>query len=247
MFGILDKTDSGSNYNSLRQDLLRLRNRGAWVTLADGTESIVSWIAKSRMSRKTGLIEIKLDEDLAPYLLGLKRDYTTYELQNIFNLSSSFSIRLYELLRSYGNLKEKEIPLEEIKLCLNATAKSWETYADFKRGVLDKAIKEINKKTDLNISCKPIKKGYGGRKVTDIEFTIDTKIKEEPKPKVKKSPKKTNELTEDEERGIIREIEEYKARKAHAESQKVEMADNHYICKCGDALCFDNECGTEEN
>lgn len=55
-----------------------------------------------------------------------------------------------------------------------ATRKKYDAWYDFKRFVLDKAAKEINEKTDLSISYKPIRSGRGA-KIQRVRFTISRK------------------------------------------------------------------------
>src|SRR5690606_10838527 len=102
------------------------------------------------------------------YLLQLKQ-YTSYRLSNILSLSSSYSIRLYELMRKWSFLNKWESSVEEIREKLGALTKSYTLYGNFKNKVLLPAVEEINEQTDLFISFKEIKKG---RKVERIEFSI---------------------------------------------------------------------------
>ena len=50
-----------------------------------------------------GKISIRLSEEIKPYVLALSNKYTQYQLRNILEFSSLYSIRLYEILKSESN------------------------------------------------------------------------------------------------------------------------------------------------
>lgn len=141
------------------------------MILKDGNRDIVcGWINEAVCDRSTGTIEIMLSEHLKPYLLELKNNFTEYSLFNILSMKSKYSIRMYELLKSYQYVKQTEIDIENLKVSLYAT--NYERWADFKRYVLDMAINEINQYTDIKISYTLKKQG---KKFSSIVFTIDVK------------------------------------------------------------------------
>jgi plasmid replication initiation protein len=110
-----------------------------------------------------------LNSNIKQYLIDLSRNFTKYELYNILALKSKYSIRLYELFKSYAFQRVKEIELEELKELLGAV--NYE-YRDFKRRIMDKTCEEINYYTDINVSYEAITKG---RKVVAIVFYIAPK------------------------------------------------------------------------
>ena len=88
-------------------------------------------------------------------------------------MKSAFSVRIYELIKSYAYQKNKTFEINELKhLLMVDNVKSYERYPDFRRFVLEPAQKEINKLTDLNMLYEPITKG---RKVVKIKFVIQHK------------------------------------------------------------------------
>lgn len=138
------------------------------------------------------LAKIKIDEDLAPYLFDLKEKFLSYGLKNVLNMKSQYSIRIYELMKSYHDMKigqtdhrskseklktpqkiEWTIDLDELKrLLMVDTIKSYSNFKDFRRYVLEKAQKEINELTDISVYYEPITKG---RKTIKVKFTIVSK------------------------------------------------------------------------
>ena len=174
--------DNGRVYEECKTLLKGLRDKSMWLTLEDGSETTVGWLAKATTNKKSGIAKIKIDEDLAPYLFDLKSKFLSYGLKNILNMKSQYSIRLYELLKSYHDMKNGQtdykktswtIVLMELKQKLMVeNVKSYENYKDFRKKVLEVAQKEINELTDISIYFEPITRG---RKTEKVKFTIITK------------------------------------------------------------------------
>ena len=122
---------------------------------------------------KKGSVELKVNDQLAPYLLDLKSHFTKYSLQEALSFKSGFAMRLYQLLAQYQNMQEVDFSLEKLRFCLNVEDSTYKLFGDFRRYVLDQAKNEINKKSTLRFEYKPIKKG---RKVVAIKFTITQQI-----------------------------------------------------------------------
>jgi plasmid replication initiation protein len=128
----------------------------------------MSWISYVEYDEHSGRVSLSFDPRLKPYLLQLKKEFTTYRLKNVMELKSSYSIRIYEILKRWQFMNDVEIPLDELRKMVGATDKYLE-YHNFKKRVLAPAQKEIAKKTDLSFEYKEVK---SGRKVVAIRFFI---------------------------------------------------------------------------
>lgn len=167
--------DNGKNYQDVKATLKKLRDKSMWLTLPDGSETTVGWLAKATTNKKSGIAHIKLDEDMVPYLFDLKQKFTQYQLYNVLGMKSAFSVRIYELMKSYSFRHTITFELDELKkLLMVENVKSYNRFPDFRRKVLEKAQLEINELTDINIEFEPIKTG---KKVTSIKFIIEEKFK----------------------------------------------------------------------
>lgn len=164
--------DNGKNYADVKATLKRLSDRSMWLDDGNG-EVLVRWLAKVRTNKKSGKALVELDRDLVPFLFDLGQKFTQYQLYNILAMKSAFSVRIYELMKSYAFQKSKTFDLDELKrLLMVADVKSYDRFPSFRQKVLEKAQEEINELTDLNIYFEPITKG---RKVVKIKFRIDQK------------------------------------------------------------------------
>lgn len=163
------------SYTELKAILKGLRDR-SWIAVTDdkGTESTVSWFNKVRTNKREGRVTIRFDDDMMPYLLQLTKQnafYTSYNLQYVLPMSSQYSPRLYEILKSYQkNNREWFFPLEELKLLLDC--QSYDRWPDFRRRALEPAVEEINQYTDINIAWDVEKEG---KKVTRVIFYMADK------------------------------------------------------------------------
>lgn len=113
-------------------------------------------------------IEFKLNDDLKPHLLELKKRFLRYDMQNIVGLQSVHSVRMFEILKSYEYLGQVSFEVEFLKTVLELGDK-YKLYADFRRYVIDKAREDLLKYCDIFFDYKEVKKG---RKVNEIIFTI---------------------------------------------------------------------------
>lgn len=158
--------NNGKNIENVKAALKTLSDRSFWLTDENGDEVLIRWLQKARVSPKRGKVTVRLDEDMAKYLIGLQNNFTQYSLLCVLPMRSSYSIRLYELLKSYSGLKRKTFKIDELKIQLMAP---YERFPDFRRKVLDVATREINEFTDIEITWEP---AFKGRKVVEVDFTI---------------------------------------------------------------------------
>lgn len=133
-----------------------------------------SLISVCKYIENAGTLEIKINSDVKPFLLQLKRDFTSYKLLNILTLKSEYSIILYQYFKSYlhsgGSIT---VDVEEFKSMLFGKDNTkYSKYSLFKRDLLVRVLNEINSKTDLQIDFEEIKEG---RSVKSLKFTITEK------------------------------------------------------------------------
>jgi len=162
--------DSGTNYKNIRQTLKNLRDKSIWVTLDNGRERTLSWFDYIEMDKFNGAVTIKISDMMKPYLLQLQEHYTQYELLYTLAMKSQYSLRLYELLKSYEYQRKKIFDIDDLKKLLSA--EKYTRFPDFKRYVLDSSIREINELSDLIVTYDIIKES---RRFAQIEFMMNIK------------------------------------------------------------------------
>lgn len=164
--------NDGRTIENVKESLKRLRDKSFYLVEHDGSFVLIGWLSKVRVLPKSGKIKIKFDEDMQKYLMGLYNNYTQYSLLCVLPMRSAYSIRLYELLKSYAGqgAKHKEFDIDDLKTKMAAP---YVNFKDFRVYALEKATREINQYTDLEISWEPINKG---RKVIKVRF--DMRVRE---------------------------------------------------------------------
>ena len=165
--------DNGNIYKQLKEQNKKISDKSLWIDLPNGNSTLLRWIEKPYIDEKSGVIKIKLDADMKPYLLQLKEKFTAYELIYTLNFKSKYSIRLYEYLKSihFDELTpyRTEIKIEEFQSLLDSPYK---TFRDFNSYILKTAHKEINAYSDLNFDYQLLRQG---RKVESICIFISSK------------------------------------------------------------------------
>ena len=142
-------SNSGTNYTDLKAAIKKLADKSFWVKTDNGEETLVRWIEKPYIEPHSGTMRIKLDVEMRPYLLGLKTKFTQYEIYYVLAMKSQYSIRVYELLKSYEFERNKKWEITEFKKLVGA--EKYQRHADFTRKVLDIAFREINELGDIRI------------------------------------------------------------------------------------------------
>ena len=139
--------------------------------MPNGKETLIRIIEKSYIDADSGTIEIRIDNDMKPYLLHLKERFTQYELLYTLAMRSQYSVHIYEFLKSLEYRHAKiEFDIEELKKKL--MAEHYKRFPDFKRKVLDIAIREINDVSDISVAYEVTRTGH---KFSTIEFFVKRK------------------------------------------------------------------------
>ncbi|MDQ7082241.1 MAG: replication initiation protein [Aquificota bacterium] len=185
--------DSHSFYDELKQTLKRLLSRVLEIPEENGGYTLLHWVETARYIPEVGEVVLRLNPELKPYLLKLKEKFTTYYLKAVIGLRSSYSVRLYELLKQYQGIGRRRFTIEELRSILKIQPDEYTRYNDFKRFVILQAQRELKEKTDIYFDFREIKRG---RKVVELEFTI----LENPKFKALKEKEESAKTEEERER-----------------------------------------------
>ena len=140
----------------------------------DNSFLMLNWVASAEYKEGEGIVEFEISNKLRPYLLEAQKKFLKYKLENILSLRSSYSIRMYEILKDwfemysrYGNKAEKIVSLKEFREILEIP-KSYR-FNNIKVQILEKAKTELEAHTDIIFDYEKIKTG---RKVTHLKFII---------------------------------------------------------------------------
>lgn len=126
------------------------------------------WVGKCKYHDGEGWVQLAWWPDLVPCLVGLKRHFTTYKLQQASALRSVYSWKLLELLSRFKSKGWAEYTVEDFRASVQAPG-SLADFAQLQRRVIDPAVRELSEKDGWSISWEAIKTG---RKVGALRFTF---------------------------------------------------------------------------
>ena len=165
---------SGGNYADLKRAIKEISDKSIWIDLDEDEETLLRWIEKPKLNKRSGTIKIRLDEDMKPFLLQLKQNFTAYELIYTLRFRSKYSTRLFELVSSihYRTLEEysREYTIDELRRMMGA--ENYKTWQSFKERALIPAVNEINLYSDKNLKYEIIKRG---RSVAGVRLIVSSK------------------------------------------------------------------------
>lgn len=133
------------------------------------------WIDAADYGMK-GYIKICVHKELKPYLLGLKSHFTRYCLKYVIDFKSSYSIRLYEILKRFEHNGNVTLELTSFKRMLGFKVDEYTHYGHFKKKVLLVAQEEISEKTDISFTFDEIREW---KKVIAFRFVIEPNKKQD--------------------------------------------------------------------
>lgn len=119
------------------------------------------WNVFRKMKYEKGTFRFVWDQEMLPHILELKEKYITTDLTVTSQFKSSFSWALYDFLKAHYGYWHKPLSKESlIRLFGVEQVKSYKNNTGlFKKYVLDVAINEINKYTELDVRYNEEKKG----------------------------------------------------------------------------------------
>ena len=170
----LFKTKSGNIiYKELKDAANRITKRNIGITETNNKDfTYLSIITKCAYKSAEGCLVAKFNDDLKPYILDLKGNFTFTEIQELLGLNSFYSHRIYWLLKQYETFGTRTIKVEDLRRILELE-NMYERYRDFRKRVLDKAKSELED-TDMAFDFEEIRRGL---KVIEIKFNFKSSKK----------------------------------------------------------------------
>lgn len=134
------------------------------------------WVQDVKYIQEEGRIEITLSRVVAKEITkidGLKDFFTSYLLEKTSGLNSVYAIRLYELLIQWKTVKKTPVfDIDNFRNQLGLGVNEYKQMNNFKARVLDVAIEQINKNTDITVKYEQHKKGV---KINGFSFSFKFK------------------------------------------------------------------------
>ena len=152
------------------KDMIKLLGKRAvdWET-EEGVYTHLTVFPTAQYIRGKGVIMLQLHPLLIPGFLELGNNFAQFELYAALKLTSEYAQLLYSYLSRHAWRGKWVIELMAFKEIMGATSKSYEEFSNIRIRILEPAMEQISKFTDLDVSY--VTMGVG-RKVSSLEFTI---------------------------------------------------------------------------
>jgi len=173
--------------------------RFTFIDIKDGNPVKSRWVQRVKYFDDVGAIEIIFTYDVVNEITrinGFEQFFTSYLLEQTAELNSVYSIRLYELLIQWQSIgKTPTFEINQFREQLGIGVNEYSQMNNFKARVLNLAVNEINKHTNILVGYEQHK---AGRTVTGFTFTLMQK--QQPKdvtPKPKKAEPKSKTVKQE--------------------------------------------------
>ena len=156
------------------EHLFDRRFRYQLVNEKGNVENIITrWVSEVRYVENEAVVKLIFSPAVVPLITQLERHFTQYAIEQIAGLNSAYAVRLYEILISWRGAQRIEmIKLDDLRKRLGLADDDYTRMSDFKRRVLDLAIDQVNKHTDITAKYKQHK---NGRKIVGFSFNFTFK------------------------------------------------------------------------
>lgn len=175
-FMMLNETTQYTVIRKLARNLRRRELFFEWFARPDSKKKswlTTGWFDYIMYDDETMSIEYQFASKIEPMLLQVQKAYIQLQCKPLMAFKCMYSNRLLMLIMEWEKIQPRKISIEELRDMFQLTEK-YKLYADFKRFVMEPAIKEINAMSDFTVRVTPLKTG---KSYTHYKFYIKRKVK----------------------------------------------------------------------
>lgn len=111
-------------------------------------------------------------------LLNDDNYFAQIDTKIVKQIKSKHSIWLYEVLCDYKKIGTRNLTIEQVRILAGLNKNQYPKVSELTKQVINKAVKEVNDKTDFSVGYKTTKKG---RSIISYDFHFSSKEKREEK------------------------------------------------------------------
>lgn len=146
--------------NNLYERNIRLKKNGKVTDMR--------WLDSASYVDGEGYISLSFTKKISPYLSELNGFYSSYRLMEVRNFKSGHAIRLYELMMQFKETGWMDESVGELKEIFGVADK-YPSWYEFRRWVINPAVKEINAVTNYKLKYSTQKRG---RNISRVKFVF---------------------------------------------------------------------------
>lgn len=165
-------------YKALKTAVTNLFGRQfSYLTIDDKTgksKKVISrWVQNIAYIDDAAILEVTFTMDVVPLITRLEKQFTSYQLKQVTQLTGKYAIRLYELLIAWREIgKTPVFEIADFRSKLGLDVDDYPRIDTFKRRVLESAINQINEHTDIIVKVEQHKEG---RSIFGFSFSFKQK------------------------------------------------------------------------
>lgn len=128
------------------------------------------WVSGAHYAPGEGYVELNFSPEIAPHLLGLRKQFTTYKLRQVAAFDTVYAWRLFELLKSWQSTGRFSTSIEDFWEAMEAPPSCRKDFKALRTRVIEPAVAAISAKAAMIVEWKQVR--AGSRRVTGLEFTF---------------------------------------------------------------------------
>jgi plasmid replication initiation protein len=169
--------DKSNVYDQLKDAMDALYDRSVTYHDTDEVTGLLRvnktrWLSQASYIDGSGHVQVIFTPAVIQHITRLEAEFTSYQLEKVGNMTSAYAIRIYEMLVQYRGVGVRELNLAWLRNTLQISDNEYKLTKNFMVRVLDAAVEQINKHSDLKVSYEPKKTG---RAISDFIFKIKDK------------------------------------------------------------------------
>lgn len=125
------------------------------------------WVSLAEYQDGEGWMKLTFNHEMTPHLFMLRREFTSYKLEQASALRSIYSWRLFELLMQFKSTGLLRMDIEEFCHAMEAPTTAQKNFGELRRRIIEPAVRELIQKNGLLLEWESKK---AGRRVTGLEF-----------------------------------------------------------------------------
>lgn len=154
-------------YRDLKKAAEHLFERKVIIKLPNDEDLLTRFVSSVKFQPNESQVVLRFAEDILPYLTQLEANFTRYRLIDTVELTSVYSVRLYELIVSWHskNRWSEKLDLNDFRYMMGVDNK-YKQFSSLRERVIDTAIEQVTKNTNYTVTAAYGKVGREHRSVT---------------------------------------------------------------------------------
>jgi plasmid replication initiation protein len=160
--------DDPAPWQSLRRAAKRLLTRYVTLHPKTGETEHLSWFDSVSYKAGSAQLTMRFSWSIQVRLAGMLEQFTQIDMLGIQRLTSTHSVRLYELLSQFKSTGCRVISIEDFRYAMDCADK-YPQNKHLTQFVINPALADLNKNSDLTATVETVKQG---RAITHLKFNF---------------------------------------------------------------------------